>query len=221
MRYIILISVLVLSGCNTIPSGWSAKCRLPANTVTYNEETDAYKFTLDGDESDYCFDDGRRNRKDRAEIDRPVKKDQYYVIEFDFKYEGLGGATFFQIHPGRPSHIREDIYFDCPPIQISAYFREVRLDIPGVTEQEALSSGGYKGEWHKITAEFKLSNKSPSYKFYFDDQLSFESKDNVGLMCFYDSTVPKASLGLYRGDHNKVETVEFRNISLRAGKMEQ
>lgn len=216
-----MLFTLFLVGCNAIPTGWSAKCQLPTNTITYDEATDVYKFTLDGDESDYCFHDSRRKRKDRAEIERPVKQEQYYVIEFDFKYEGLGGASIFQIHPGRPNHIREDIYFDCPPIQITAYFREIRLDIPGVTEQEALSSGGYKGEWHKITAEFKLSNKSPSYKFYFDEKLMFESENQVGLMCFYNTEVPDVSLGLYRGNHNKVETVEFRNIQLRSGRIEQ
>jgi hypothetical protein len=200
--------------------GWNTKCGMDYGVYNYDSETDVYSITLDGDEHDNCHRGSKwYNKKQRAEIQQKVKQDVPYSVEFEFKYDGNGGSSIMQLHPGRPNSVAISMYTECNNIDIRSGFNEVRLNIPGMTELRALSSGGYKGEWHKIQFDFMASMKEPYFKVYYDDVLKFDSQANFqkgyrGLICYYQGHDPHVSLGLYRGNHQRYEHVEYRNIKL-------
>lgn len=213
----LLVVSMLLSACTVTPPGWSVSCGMPMGSSESNDGI--YTMTLDGDERDYCHHSSTNlgRHKQRAEIQKAVTLNRLYQLDYEFKYSGSGGSTIMQLHPGRPSSVRADIWSECDQLSIVAGYQKIRFNLPGQIEMYPVSEKDYQDKWHKVSFIFRASNDAPLYKLYFNGEVIYDSSQSSAPidLCYYDREDPSVHLGLYRGKRDVFESISVKNIKLK------
>ena len=179
-------------------------------------------MSLKKGDGDACHQGTLGTRKQRSEIKHHIWQDRFYTIDFDLKYSGkAGGASVFQIHPGKPAHIAAHSAQECEGVDVQAGFYALRLTVPGLIERKRVTAGDdYKDTWHSIKVVLRASNgRDGVYKVFVDGEKAFDSTEisRAAKVCYFPGGKAMVKLGLYRGQSDYEERVEYRGINLREG----